>query len=210
MPRTRDEESFQQKRQEILDVAAQCFIESGFHGTGMAKICKAVGMSPGTLYRYFASKESMIEALVEQERAEAALFLTELVQAEDKATGLAALMAKAVWFLAKDRSYCQLSVEISAEAARNEAIAQLQSRTDADLIDAFTAAVKQGQAAQQIDSQLAPEATARFLLVMVDGFVGRLAISADWDVNAIAKQAEIAVLKLLSPVAFRNDSSLLY
>ncbi|MEL7357384.1 MAG: hypothetical protein AAFN40_12540 [Cyanobacteria bacterium J06560_6] len=34
--------------------------------------------------------------------------------------------------LTEDRSYCQLSVEISAETARSETIAQLKARTDGD------------------------------------------------------------------------------
>lgn len=199
MPRIRHEENFQKKRQEILEVATRCFIESGFHGTGMAKICKAAGMSPGALYRYFPSKESMIEAIVEKERADAALFLTELMQAENKAKGFALLMSKAVLFLAKDRSYCQLAIEISAEAARSEVIAQLLVGTDTVLIAAFTTAIKQGQAAGHIDATLAPEATVQLLMMMVDGFIGRLAVMTDWDVDAIAQQTQASVLKLLSP-----------
>ncbi len=199
MSRTRDEDSFQKKRQEILEVASRCFIESGFHGTGMAKICKAAGMSPGALYRYFPSKESMIEAVVEKDRADAALFITELMQAENKALALASLMAKVILFLSKDRSYCQLAVEISAEVARNEAIAKLYAGTDAALIAALITAVKQGQTAGQIDKKLKPEVTAQLFIVMIDGFIGRLAIEAGWDVEAISKQAEAAVFKLLSP-----------
>ena len=198
MPRTRDEDSFQKKRQEILEIASRCFIESGFHGTGMAKICKAVGMSPGALYRYFPSKESMIEAVVEKDRADAAMFITELMQAKNKAAALATLMAKAVLFLSKDRSYCQLAVEISAEAARSEAIAQLNAGTDAKLITALITAVKQGQEAGQIDRELKPEVTAQLLMMMIDGFIGRLAIEADWDIDAISKQTETAVFRLLS------------
>ncbi|MEO1682198.1 MAG: TetR/AcrR family transcriptional regulator [Cyanobacteria bacterium J06631_12] len=198
MPRVRDEESFQKKRLQILDIAAQCFVESGFHGAGMAKICKAAGMSPGALYRYFPSKESMIEAIVEQERADAALFLADLAGAENKAKGLAQLMANAVLFLAKDRGYCQLSVEISAEAARSEVAAQLLAEADADIIDALVVAVEKGQAAGDIDGALAPTATAHLLMMMVDGFVGRLAVTTDWDVDAIARQTEAAVFKLLA------------
>ena len=199
MPRTRDEKSFQEKRNQILDVAIQCFIESGFHGTGMAKICKTVGMSPGALYRYFPSKESMIEAIVEQERAETALLLETLNLSSNKAIGLGKLLVDAVQLLSTDRSYCQLSVEISAEAARNPTVAKIQAVTTTELLSAFVQAIKQGQAAGQIDNQLAPEATAQLLMMILDGFVGQLAVGVDWPIDTFAQQVERSVLKLLSP-----------
>ena len=199
MARTRDEKSFQAKRHSILEVAIECFIQSGFHGTGMAKICQAVGMSPGALYRYFPSKESMIEAIAEQERTEIAPFLAKLEQAENKAEGLADLMVAIVRMLAADRSYCQLSVEISAEAARNPAIAQLLSDSDARLMQALVTAVEQGQAKGQIDPQLDATVTAQLLMVMMDGSVGRLSIDNDWDAEAIAQQTRHSMLKILTP-----------
>ena len=197
MARTRDEKSFQEKRRHILDIAVQCFIESGFHGTGMAKICKAADMSAGALYRYFPSKEAMIEAIVEQERADTSALLGELEQAENKAVGLAELLEQMVLMLANDRSYCQLAVEISAEASRNPAIADLMSEADADILIAFTHAVQAGQVAGHINPTLSPDVTAHLLMVMLNGWVGHLAVQRDWDAEAIAQHTKHAVLNLL-------------
>lgn len=155
-------------------------------------------MSPGALYRYFPSKESMIEAIVEKDKADAALFLAELAQAENKAKGIAQLMARAVLFLAKDRRNCQLSVEVSAEAARNPEVARLFASTDAIIISTLIQEIEKGQAAGQIDPNLHPKTMAQQMVMMIDGFVGRLAIMTDWDVEAIAQQTEVAVFKLLS------------
>ncbi|MEL6855720.1 MAG: hypothetical protein AAFO83_11520, partial [Cyanobacteria bacterium J06607_13] len=85
-----------------------------------------------------------------------------------------------------------------AEAARSGVVAQLLAETDAVMIEALVAAVEKGQAAGDIDGTLAPEATTHLLMMMVDGFVGRLAITTDWDVEAIARQVEVAVFKLLA------------
>ena len=199
MPKTRDEKSFQRKQEQILAVATQCFIESGFHATGMAKICKALGMSPGALYRYFPSKESIIEAIVERERIETARVLEQLERAENQTSGLAVMMAEFVRLLAQDRSYCQLSVEILAEASRNPVVAKLLAESDTEMLLGFEAAVRQGQAAGHIDSTLSPRATAQLLLAMVGGFIGRLAVEPDLDVEAIAEHAKRAVMNLLSP-----------
>ncbi len=55
------------RRQQILDAAAKCFVERGFHSAGMAMIAKESKMSVGHIYHYFANKNDIIAALVEQE-----------------------------------------------------------------------------------------------------------------------------------------------
>ena len=58
-----------EQRRRILDAAIACFARGGFHATGMQAVCAEAGMSPGGLYRYFRSKEAIIEAIVERDRA---------------------------------------------------------------------------------------------------------------------------------------------
>ncbi|HRP08074.1 MAG TPA: phosphoenolpyruvate carboxylase, partial [Gemmatimonadales bacterium] len=50
---------------EILAAALNCFAERGFAATTMAEIAAAAGVTAGTIYRYFPSKEALVEALVE-------------------------------------------------------------------------------------------------------------------------------------------------
>src|SRR6476646_7997324 len=56
--------------QRIMDAAKICFVRSGFQGASMQQICAEAGMSPGALYRYFPSKEAIIEAICEADRAD--------------------------------------------------------------------------------------------------------------------------------------------
>ena len=44
----------------ILDAAERCFVRSGFHRTTMQDVAAEASMSPGNLYRYFASKDAII------------------------------------------------------------------------------------------------------------------------------------------------------
>ncbi len=48
-----------EKRQAILDVAAEVFREAGFERASMSEICNRVGGSKATLYNYFPSKEEL-------------------------------------------------------------------------------------------------------------------------------------------------------
>src|SRR5215217_3588599 len=56
-------EYLEQRKQQIVDAAAACFTRAGFHQTTMADICAEADMSPGALYRYFRSKEEIIQAM---------------------------------------------------------------------------------------------------------------------------------------------------
>ena len=50
------------RRAEILRQAAAVFREKGFHAAGMREIAAGLGMAPGALYYYFASKEDLLYA----------------------------------------------------------------------------------------------------------------------------------------------------
>lgn len=55
------------KRRQILEGARRMFLSHGFEGTSMQDVARAAGVSKGTLYVYFDSKEAMFAALVQQE-----------------------------------------------------------------------------------------------------------------------------------------------
>lgn len=55
------------KRRQILDGARNVFLNLGFDGASMGEIARAAGVSKGTLYVYFADKNGLFEAIVEQE-----------------------------------------------------------------------------------------------------------------------------------------------
>ena len=63
-----DEES--SKRRQILDGARKVFMDLGFDGASMNEIARSAGVSKGTLYVYFADKNALFEAIVEQEALE--------------------------------------------------------------------------------------------------------------------------------------------
>lgn len=51
------------KREAILDAALTLFAERGFHGTSVPDIAQLAGVGAGTIYRYFESKEALVNAL---------------------------------------------------------------------------------------------------------------------------------------------------
>ncbi len=52
------------KRQEIVDRAYRLFYDGGFHATGVDAVMADTGISKRTLYKYFPSKEHLVEAVL--------------------------------------------------------------------------------------------------------------------------------------------------
>src|ERR1700729_2582585 len=55
------------KRRQIVEGAKQVFLAQGFDAASMGEIARVAGVSKGTLYVYFDSKEALFDAIVGQE-----------------------------------------------------------------------------------------------------------------------------------------------
>jgi len=58
------------KRRQILDGARKVFMDLGFDAASMNEIARSAGVSKGTLYVYFADKNRLFEAILEDEALE--------------------------------------------------------------------------------------------------------------------------------------------
>ncbi|WP_375196745.1 TetR/AcrR family transcriptional regulator, partial [Sphingobium sp.] len=64
-PISRREARRRDRRQAILEVAAQYFLENGYAATTMSAIAAKLGGSKGTLWSYFPSKEELFAACLD-------------------------------------------------------------------------------------------------------------------------------------------------
>jgi AcrR family transcriptional regulator len=58
---------FEANRTRVIKVAAELFARSGYHGTGIAELGKAVGLGRGALYHYIGSKEAVLYAISKEQ-----------------------------------------------------------------------------------------------------------------------------------------------
>lgn len=54
-----------ERHREILAVALDLIAESGYHGASLRELAKRLGISQPSLYHYFASKEELVEQIIE-------------------------------------------------------------------------------------------------------------------------------------------------
>jgi AcrR family transcriptional regulator len=56
------------KREAIMTAALELFVERGFFGTAVPEIADHAGVGAGTIYRYFDSKEALVNAIYREQK----------------------------------------------------------------------------------------------------------------------------------------------
>jgi AcrR family transcriptional regulator len=67
------------KQEQILSSALKLFVAYGFHGTPTSKIATEAGVSNGTLFHYFKTKDELVVSLYNHIKDELNAFLTDKV-----------------------------------------------------------------------------------------------------------------------------------
>jgi AcrR family transcriptional regulator len=101
----------------ILAASTQLFVAHGYHGTSIAAIAKATGLTKGALYAHFSSKEDLLLTLIKKFEIE---FLDQLISEVNDVNGngldkLHHFFNYAAIFAEKNRELCLLATIISAE-----------------------------------------------------------------------------------------------
>jgi TetR/AcrR family transcriptional regulator, repressor for uid operon len=184
------------KRIEILKAANKCFRKTGFHQTSMQEICAEIGLGPGAVYRYFISKDAIIEAMAEHERRQARAILSDLQQAEclpDALAGVAQVFAERY----ASNSDAGLMTEVYAEGLRNKRIGNVIKKTESEWIDGLADLLRIAQTRGQIDPTLDARQTALFLTAMWDGIIIRQAYSVEDQPQALLAFFDTMLKRLL-------------
>ena len=152
----------------ILEAAVTCFLEKGYHQTGVRDIVGQAGISLGNLYNHFKGKEAILVFIAEIEGQELSAFIDRLSDNDDPRIRLE-------WFLQKYAAYVALpenallGVEILTEALRNPTIADVFGRNRDQLIAALAGCLTQGGKSGVFASQADPRVVACMILDALEG-----------------------------------------
>ena len=202
MARTRSEELHARRRAQIFAAAADCFAHKGIHQSTMQEICEASGISAGALYRYFPTKESIIVAFAEDERAETADLIAHLTRSPNIVAALTDIVPELVDGLT-DEKYGRLTLEIAAEATRNAAVEAAFEQNETELRRALVDSLRRGQEAGHVDPGLDRDAAVFLLIALFDGVAGRAALALDLDKDRLARAIEHLLRRMLTAAADR-------
>jgi AcrR family transcriptional regulator len=177
------------RRQQILDAAAACFARRGFHQTTMQHICEEADLSPGAVYRYFPSKEAIIEAMSEYRQKQNAELLEQALAKEETLDVMDELLR--LFFIERDGAEldasCALMIELVSECPRNERIRVAQQQVSGAVLTSLTELISGAQARGEIKAALDPESIARIMLGLYQGFVMQRLVDPDMDAVSYGK-----------------------
>ena len=130
---------------QILDAAVQVFSAHGLANARMDDIARAAGLSKGTLYLYFDSRDAIIEALMESflarelDKTQALIFSP--IPAPEKLMQVAQVMIED---LSKLQPYVPLYFEFIALSLRTPRVQSFIRRFFTKFLDQIEALIRQG------------------------------------------------------------------
>lgn len=164
------------QRARILEAARKCFSEGGFHGTGMSAIAREAGMSQGLIYRYFANKAAIIQAITQEQRQERREAIAGIPTCSDLVDAL--LDKIDAWREDGTRAGCDggfdaaMFLEVSAEAIRDADIAAVVLSQEPQIWEDFEALVARSAAAagKSLDADMLRRRTV-VMRCLIDGLI---------------------------------------
>jgi AcrR family transcriptional regulator len=169
------------RRRQIIDAARRCFACAGFHGTSMSDVFVESGLSAGAVYGYFASKDDLVGAIIEEVLSEIATTFDSVTESDVPPPLHEALGRMLQVF---DRSHdggelARLAVQVWAEASRSPQLTARLSGYYLQMRDRFTTLVQR----HQRDNNLAPGVDAhhiaQVLTAMGPAFLSQRALLDD-------------------------------
>ncbi|WP_410608853.1 TetR/AcrR family transcriptional regulator [Amycolatopsis sp. lyj-109] len=198
--RTVDPAKHAAKRRAIVDAAAGCFAEKGFERTTTADICRAAGISSGSLFHYFPSKRAVFTAIFTDDAAETAERLETAAKAEDPLAELLDIVVEQAGQVAQP-GVARIVLEAAAQAARDDEFAQLIHRNDSALRDGLAVLVGRAEDAGLIDPGVPAHAAAGWVAGLIDAMISRAGLDPGLDLAAEQAILRTILIRFLRPVS---------
>ncbi|WP_409184139.1 TetR/AcrR family transcriptional regulator [Amycolatopsis sp. VS8301801F10] len=191
MVRTVDPEKHAAKRRAILDAAAGCFARNGFEKTSTADICRAAGISSGSLFHYFPSKRAVFVGIFEADTADNEELLAAAVEMADPWEAVLAVVERMSAAIVLP-GVVRLILEAAAQAARDPEFAELIRSNDDVMRVGLVGLIERGVQTGRFSPMLAPGDAGNWVVALVDALLSRASLDPDLDV-----EHEQAVLRQL-------------
>lgn len=182
-----------------------CFAECGFHQTSMHDISAEARISVGLIYRYFKSKEEVIEALASEHKKN----IADLLARAGEAPSLLEAMEILFTSHCGDRSPQIISafvVDLFAEASRNPRVAKVVRNVVKTKTDGVANLIAQSPEGRRLAPWLDPHEIAELIFAVNDGTMMRNVFRASAASVARQRERQLDVARTLWRLLFSRET----
>lgn len=157
----------EQRRQQIVRAALETIARDGLHGLGMAEVARRVGIVPSALYRHFAGKQEVLEAVMQMIARHLAENVELACREHDHALDrLENLLQRHLRMIEKDRAIPQVVLTEGLQSADPEARRLARGIVD-DYLRRIRRIIRRGKKDGHIRADVHVDAAALVLLGLV-------------------------------------------
>ncbi|MTE22436.1 TetR family transcriptional regulator [Streptomyces sp. TRM43335] len=176
------------RRQQIITGARRCFTRNGFHATSMQDVFKETDLSAGAVYRYFGSKEELIQAVAVEaftsmrEAFAGATRDTPTRPLDEVLSGVLSRVLEEQAHRAGTEStgaFAKLILQVWGESLRNEPLAITLRQGYEDMHVVWSELVRTYQRAGRLPADVTTDHVVRTLMALAQGFIVQQALFGD-------------------------------
>ncbi len=180
----------------VMDAAFTCFAEKGYDGTTTAAICRAAGIGSGTFFHYFPTKAGVLVGLLELGTRETRDWFTAQQGRDDAREVVLDWVRKTADDVADPRmpGFVRAVGAVMTEPAVAAALAD----DEAAQLEGLRPFVLAAQRAGRVRTDLSGRALTSWVLLVLDGYLGRLATDDAFTASGQRRTLVDAVERLLA------------
>jgi len=160
------------RRLMIVEAAVHCFIENGFHQTGMREIAKQAGVSLGNMYNHFKGKDEILLTITAIEAEEIGVFVDILAQPVAPRQALK-MFIEAYLRYSLEPENALISLEILTVAMRNPRIFEGFSQNRTALVVAISEVLAKINSCEKNGPKDGDIEVSKMVLDLIEGFAVR-------------------------------------
>jgi TetR/AcrR family transcriptional regulator, transcriptional repressor of aconitase len=187
-----------ERRAHVMAAARRCFVRDGFHAASMQDLVAEAGMSSGAVYRYFPSKDAVIEAIAAENLEQVVAVIRQSI--DDGASPPAAIASVLQFVTSRhaEDGFAAIALLVWSEALRNPALAShLRDATasafaklSADAHPRPDGAVGTAKSTHDDHGALDSTTLADLLLCVLPGYLMRLALGGPQAIQNVPDAVE--------------------
>lgn len=168
----------EQRLEQLLQAAIKCFGVKGYHGTTMDDIVKESGLSKGTLYRFFTSKDDLLLTIIDHWDEWVKERLEKYPKAKTPLEELKQFCMASIAQMNEHKALINVWLEFFIKDEAKEKIRQSHETERQMIVETISAGMESG-----LYKKLPPVAVANTLIAMLEGVIAIGAADPDFDME---------------------------